>query len=77
MSSETNRHSLNAEGKFWIDQDICVDCSTCFYVDAPQNIKYDAESNSSYVFKQPTNEEELKAIRNALNACCVEAIIED
>ncbi|MBX7172790.1 MAG: ferredoxin [Pyrinomonadaceae bacterium] len=73
----SKRHPLNAEGKFWIDQDVCLACSTCFDVDAPQNIKYDIETNTSFVFKQPENDEELGNLRMAIDACCVEAIIED
>ena len=76
MSNQTNRHHLNVEGRFWIDRDICLACDVCCD-EAPKNIKYDSATGTSYVFKQPENEDEFKAVRKAIDYCCVEAIIED
>jgi hypothetical protein len=44
---------------------------------APNNIRFDESLRMSYVFKQPDNNEELVAIRNAINFCPVEAVVED
>jgi ferredoxin len=76
--SNKRKHPLNAEGKFWIDQDSCLACAVCYDDEfAPQNIEYDDKTGMSYVFKQPETEEEFKAVRKAIDYCCVEAIIED
>ncbi|MEP6904270.1 MAG: ferredoxin [Actinomycetota bacterium] len=77
MNYATNRNPLNAEGKFWIDRDVCLNCEVCIE-EAPNNIKVDLQiTGASYVFKQPENETEIQQLRNAISVCCVEAIIED
>ena len=77
MDDETNRHSLNAKGKFWIDRDVCLACEACIE-EAPNNIRMDLQmTGTSYIFKQPENEVEIRQLRNAISVCCVEAIIED
>ena len=70
------RHPQNAEGKFWIDQNKCVPCSVCFE-EAPNNIRYDEDADKSYVFKQPENDEELFAAREAVIMCPIGAAKED
>ena len=70
------RHPNNPPGPFWIDQDTCCDCETCF-VEAPNNIRFDEFLRMSYVFKQPDNEEELRATREAMRCCPVEALVEE
>ena len=74
--SQGSKHPLNAEGKFWDDQDTCLACDTC-QLEAPKNFEFDGETCSSYVSKQPENEDELIAVRKAVFVCAVEAIIED
>lgn len=76
MKSRQHRHPLNAEGKFWVAQDVCLACDTC-QLGAPDNFLFDTETFSSYVSKQPENEMELVAVRKAIFVCAVEAIIED
>lgn len=71
-----SRHPQNAEGKFWIDQNICVACVVC-PAEAPENIRLDDVAAKSYVFKQPENETELAAVREAIVMCPVEAPKED
>lgn len=66
------KHPQNAEGKFWIDQDECVACGVC-YAEAPDNIRLDESAQKSYVFKQPENEEEVHAVKEAVALCPVEA----
>ena len=64
------RHPQNADGKFWIDQEACVGCQVCI-VDAPDNITADADTGKSYISKQPENEAELAAVRDAAEMCPV------
>ena len=67
------RHPQNAEGKFWINQNTCMECAACF-VEAPNNIRLDEVVGMSYVFKQPETEEEVRQVRVAISVCPVEAI---
>lgn len=69
------KHPQNAEGKFWIDQDVCCACAACF-VEAPDNIRFDEEVGMSYVFKQPGTIKEFQAVREAIRCCPVEAVVE-
>lgn len=67
-----SKHPQNAEGKFWIDQDMCVACVVC-PAEAPNNIRFDDVAVKSYVFKQPETDEETAAVREAMVMCPVEA----
>lgn len=71
-----SRHPNNAEGKFWIEQDECVGCQVCTS-EAPANIRYDDSVGKSYVFKQPENDAELHAVREAVDLCPALAPKED
>lgn len=70
------KHPQNAEGKFWIEQDECIACEVCGR-EAPSNIRFDDDAGKSYVFKQPENEAELAAVREAVEMCPVLAPRED
>jgi ferredoxin len=70
------RHPQNAEGKFWIDQEVCVGCQVCVG-EAPGNIRNDAATGKSYISKQPENDAELAAVRDAVEMCPVLAPKED
>ena len=70
------RHPQNTEGKFWIDQELCVGCQVCTG-EAPDNIRYDSVTSKSYVSKQPENEGELAAVRDAVEMCPTLAPKED
>jgi len=70
------KHPQNAEGKFWVDQDVCMFCRACD-AEAPDNIRFNEIVGMSYVFKQPETEDELQAVREAIRCCPVEAIVED
>ncbi|MDL5051066.1 ferredoxin [Oscillatoria amoena NRMC-F 0135] len=62
------RYPLNAPGKYYID-DQCTDCDLC-RESAPNNIRRDDRTGISYVFKQPENEDEIKAIEEGGVSCC-------
>lgn len=70
------KHPQNAEGKFWLEQDLCVACQVCIG-EAPNNIKFDPAAGKSYVYKQPETPEEIHALREAVILCPVEAPRED
>ena len=71
-----SRHSQNAAGKFWIDQELCVGCQVCTG-EAPDNITFDSAAGKSYVSKQPENDAELAAVREAVELCPTSAPKED
>ena len=60
-----SKHSHNADGKFWIDQEVCVACQVCTG-EAPANIRFDDTAGKSYVFKQPATDGELAAVREEI-----------
>ena len=64
------KHPQNAEGKFWIEQEECIACRVCTG-EAPANIRFDEDTGKSYVFKQPENDAELAAVREAVEMCPV------
>ena len=70
------KHPQNADGKFWIEQEECIACQVCTG-EAPANITFDDDTGKSYVFKQPENDAELAAVREAVEMCPVLAPKED
>ncbi len=70
-------HPLNAKGKYYIDQDVCLICEDCFHA-APNNFKYNNKDDYGYyVAKQPENSGEEEKCKEAMNDCPVEAIMDD
>ena len=82
MSEEVRKHPLNAEGKYYVDQDNCDWCAACIDT-APNNFGL-KETNSelgpydfgAYVFKQPENVGEEELCDEAF-LCCPTAAIHD
>ena len=57
MSKEIKKHPLNVIGKYYVDQNACLDHECCAD-EAPINFKMDENIWSAYVFKQPETPEE-------------------
>jgi ferredoxin len=76
MMKDIKLHPLSIKGKYYVDENTCLACSTCFYY-APDNFNYDYETGSSYVFKQPETPDEEERCKKALESCAVEAIYDD
>ena len=76
MVRDIKLHPLHTKGKFYVDENTCLACDTCNYY-APDNFKYDSQTGSSYVSKQPETKNEEEYCRKALEACAVEAIYDD
>ena len=76
MKSSIKFHSLHVKGKYYVDENTCLACDTCTYY-APDNFKFDNETGSSYVSKQPETQNEEESCRKAMQACAVEAIYDD
>ena len=73
---EAKKHPLSANGKYYIDLDMCIIFCTCEDI-APNNFKYDENLGTTYVFKQPETIEEQKLCKEAKYCCPVEAIYDD
>lgn len=64
--------SENVPGRYYIT-DGCIDCSMCQYT-AHANIGRCEMKRYSYIYKQPSNEEEEMKCKEAMDGCPVEAI---
>lgn len=78
MNEEVRKHPLNAQGRYYVNQDYCTWCTTCEYT-APNNFKVDSGNYEfgAYVFKQPETPEEEASCREAAACCPHEAILAD
>lgn len=75
MAEKSEKWEENVLGKFYVDEQ-CIDCDLCRET-APTCFKRNDDGGYSYVYKQPTTEEEREACQEALEGCPVEAIGED
>ncbi len=75
MANSNEKWEDNVLGKFYVDKE-CILCSLCSDL-APNNFKESADGDHDIVYQQPKNDDELKACREALEQCPVEAIGED
>ena len=75
MADKTAKYEDNAPGKFYVDS-TCIDCDACRQT-APDNFDRNEDGGYSYVSKQPENDAELEACRDAIEGCPVEAIGDD
>lgn len=65
------KHPQNVPGRFYVTED-CLACETCQTV-APKNFRY-GNDGLSYVFKQPSDPEEVKQCEEAVFLCPLEAV---
>jgi ferredoxin len=72
MAELTDKHSENVPGPFFTDSN-CIFCDMCLEI-APSVFKATEDFDHAYVFRQPTNTEEVELAREALERCPVEAI---
>ena len=75
MADPTDKVPENVPGPFYVDMQ-CIDCDVCRDT-APDNFTRSDQHNYSYVFKQPTNDEERALCEEAMVSCPVEAIGND
>ena len=77
MNKGVEINPLNAEGKYYIDQNICLACEDCFRA-APNNFSYNTEDNYGYyVCKQPETPGEEAQCRQAMADCPLEAVCDN
>lgn len=75
MANKEDKVAENVKGSFYVDEQ-CIDCDACRDV-APGFFKRSDDNGYSYVYNQPTTEEEIELCTAALEDCPVEAIGND
>lgn len=75
MADKNDMWPENVAGKFYVDEQ-CIDCDLCRET-APDFFARSEDGGYSYVYKQPTTDEEIEQCMEALEGCPVEAIGED
>jgi ferredoxin len=75
MADRSKRIADNVLGAFYVDRE-CIDCDLCRET-APENFQRNEDEGYSYVYKQPSTEEEIRLCEEALEGCPVEAIGND
>ncbi len=75
MADPNDRVEENVPGPYYVDS-LCIDCDVCRDT-APDNFTRADDKGYSYVFKQPSTQEENELCQEAMAACPVEAIGND
>ena len=75
MADLVNRYPDNISGKFYVDNQ-CIDCDLCRET-APQNFRRNDDGGYSFVYKQPSSDDEAAQCKEAMEGCPVEAIGND
>lgn len=75
MADKLQKFSDNVPGKFYVDEE-CINCHLCSEI-AVDNFKNNEEDEHDFVYKQPTNQDELETCMEAMESCPVEAIGDD
>lgn len=72
MAQLSDRLSINVPGP-WYNDSSCIDCGLCPEM-APQFFRRDDTLGQSYVWHQPSNENELTLARETQLACPTDSI---
>ena len=75
IADKNSKVSENVPGPYYVDNS-CISCQICTD-EAPDHFKMADNNSTSYVFKQPENDEEKKLCEKALSICPVDAIGND
>lgn len=72
MADFAARVPENVAGPYFVDES-CIDCDTCRCI-SPSNFRRSEEHGYSYVYHQPSTQEEYQLAEEALECCPVGAI---
>ncbi|MEM7010107.1 MAG: ferredoxin [Verrucomicrobiota bacterium] len=72
MAEQETKWEDNVIGAYYVDEQ-CIDCDLCREI-APKNFTRSDEGGYSFVYKQPTDNDERGQCEEALDGCPVEAI---
>jgi ferredoxin len=75
MADKSDKRPDNAAGKFYVDSQ-CIDCDLCRET-APKFFTRNDDGGYSYVFSQPSAQEDVDKCMEALEGCPVDAIGKD
>ncbi|MFZ9200886.1 MAG: ferredoxin [Opitutales bacterium] len=75
MADKNDKRPENVTGKFYVDSQ-CIDCDLCRET-AKNFFTRQDDAGYSYVFKQPTTQDEIDQCMEAKNGCPVDAIGDD
>lgn len=75
MADKNDKFAENVAGKFYVDEQ-CIDCDLCRET-APDFFQRNENGGYSFVYNQPTTEEDIDLCMEALEGCPVEAIGDD
>jgi len=75
MANKGNKVAENVPGKFYVD-DQCIACGVC-EGSAPENFKMNDDGSHAYVYKQPANDGETAASKDAMSSCPTNSIGDD
>ena len=75
MASPEDRLPENISGRFYVDN-TCIDCDQCRST-APEFFRRSDDDSMSYVFRQPTTEDEVTLALSAMEGCPTESIGND
>ena len=74
MMVESNARKLphNVDGKYFVTEE-CDGCAYCASV-APDNFEFDKPTNTYFISKQPSTQEEAEFVQEAMEDCPVDAV---
>jgi len=75
MASVAEKYPQNVTGRFYVDSE-CLDCDNCREVAPDFFARYD-DGEHSFVWRQPTNDQEIALCIEAMVDCPAEAIGDD
>ncbi|MCP4571364.1 MAG: ferredoxin [bacterium] len=75
MADNTDKVEDSVEGAFYVDSN-CIDCDLCRQT-APENFERNEDEGYTFVNKQPADDDEEQACRDAMEECPTEAIGDD
>ena len=75
MAEKELRWKENVEGQYYVDEN-CIASKYCVGV-APAHFKMSEDGHHAYIYRQPENDAEKAAVRDAFNGCPVNAIGDD
>jgi ferredoxin len=75
MANKASKVAENVPGKFYVD-DQCIACGVC-EGSAPENFKMNDDGSHAYVYKQPANDGESAASKDAMSSCPTNSIGDD
>ncbi|MDP2138603.1 MAG: ferredoxin [Candidatus Didemnitutus sp.] len=75
MATLSDRLEYNVAGRFYVDSS-CIDCDQCRVI-APDFFSRNEETGTSFVSRQPENDEGIAQCKEAIDSCATASIGDD